>query len=558
MSSMGELTLFFVLYVKQKEEGIFISQDKYVAEILKKFHFLSVKTASTPIETQKPLVKDEEATDVDVTLKTSHLQAVKRIFRYLKGQPKLGLWYLKVSSFDLEAYLDSDYAGENIDRKSTTGVFHSKTKNIEVRHHFIRDAYEKKLIKVLKIHTDDNVAGLLTKAFDHYDISNHLSCYKLKVQILKLGDMSYHKDIYDNPSLTKKVFTNMKRVGTGFSGVVTSLFDTMLVLATKEVVLELESEVIDIKSTYKDGIEKLEGRVDKLDEENGILKDLHNVHSKVDTDAPIAKPYKMDLEHQEKVLSMQDVDDEEPAELEEVLEVVKAAKLMTEVVTTTGATTAEATKVNVPRRRRGGVIQDPEETTSTVVVHLEVQSKDKGKGILIEEPKSLKGQAQIKQDEAFARQLEAELNANIKWNAIMEQVKRSERLNDAVIKYQDLNRKPLIEAQARKNMIIYLNNMASFKMNYFKGMAYSEIRPLFEKHYNYIQDFLEEVNKEVTIPEKEDEVEGHKREEISIDTFNSGALMLNNVRLEVEEVSEMSFELLRLVRRQLIEGYVPE
>nr|GEX78228.1 uncharacterized mitochondrial protein AtMg00810-like [Tanacetum cinerariifolium] len=105
-------------------------------------HFLGVKIASTPIETQKPLIKDEEAADVDVhlyrsmiaslmyltasrpdimfavyacsrfqvTLKTSHFQIVKRIFRYLKGQPKLGLWYPKVSSFDLEAYSDSDYA----------------------------------------------------------------------------------------------------------------------------------------------------------------------------------------------------------------------------------------------------------------------------------------------------------------------------------------------------------------------------------------------------------------------------------------------------------------
>ncbi|GJR58089.1 putative ribonuclease H-like domain-containing protein [Tanacetum coccineum] len=213
MSSMGELTFFLRLLVKQKEDGIFISQDKYVAEILKKFDFASVKTASTPIETQKPLVKDEEASDVDVhlyrsmigslmyltasrpdimfavcacsrfqvTLKTSHLSAVKRIFRYLKGKPKLGLWYPRVSTFDLESYSDSDYAGANLDRKSTTGeaeyvaaasccgqnpVYHSKTKHIAIRHHFIRDAYEKKLIQVLKIHTDDNVADLLTKAFD--------------------------------------------------------------------------------------------------------------------------------------------------------------------------------------------------------------------------------------------------------------------------------------------------------------------------------------------------------------------------------------------------------
>nr|GEV46360.1 hypothetical protein [Tanacetum cinerariifolium] len=122
MSSMGELAFFLGLQVKKKKDGIFISQDKHVAKILKSLIFLSVKTASTLIQTQKPLVKDYEAANVDVTPKTSHLQAVKRIFRYLKGQPKLGLSYPKVSSFDLEAYSNSDYTGVNLDRKSTKEV----------------------------------------------------------------------------------------------------------------------------------------------------------------------------------------------------------------------------------------------------------------------------------------------------------------------------------------------------------------------------------------------------------------------------------------------------
>ncbi|GJW50864.1 putative ribonuclease H-like domain-containing protein, partial [Tanacetum coccineum] len=153
MSYMGEITFFLGLQVTQKDDGIFISQDKYVDEILKKFGFSTVKTASTPMETSKPLLKDAEAEDVDVHLyrsmigslmyltasrpdimfvvcacarfqvtpKVSHLHAVKRIFRYLKGQPKLGLWYPKDSPFDLEAYTDSDYAGASLDRKSTTG-----------------------------------------------------------------------------------------------------------------------------------------------------------------------------------------------------------------------------------------------------------------------------------------------------------------------------------------------------------------------------------------------------------------------------------------------------
>nr|GEW57200.1 hypothetical protein [Tanacetum cinerariifolium] len=128
-------------------------QDKYVAEILRKFGLTDEKSASTPIDTKKPLLKDPDGEDVDVhtyrlmigslmyltssrpdimfavcacahfqvTPKASHLHAVKKIFRYLKGKPHLGLWYPKDSPFDLVAYLDSDYAGASLDTKSITG-----------------------------------------------------------------------------------------------------------------------------------------------------------------------------------------------------------------------------------------------------------------------------------------------------------------------------------------------------------------------------------------------------------------------------------------------------
>ncbi|GJR16584.1 putative ribonuclease H-like domain-containing protein [Tanacetum coccineum] len=191
-----------LVQVKQQHDGIFISQDKYVADILKKFDFCSIKTATTPIVSNKPLVKDEDGVDVDVhiyrsmigslmyltalrpdimfavcvcarfqvTPKASHLNAVKRIFRYLKHQPKLGLWYPRDSPFELETFSNSDYGGTSLDRKSTTGVKnpvnHSRTKHIEIRRHFIRDFHEKRLIDVIKIHTDANVADLLTKGFD--------------------------------------------------------------------------------------------------------------------------------------------------------------------------------------------------------------------------------------------------------------------------------------------------------------------------------------------------------------------------------------------------------
>ncbi|GJY96986.1 putative ribonuclease H-like domain-containing protein [Tanacetum coccineum] len=153
MSAMGELTFFLGLQVQQRPDGIFISQDKYVQEILKKFDLECVRTATTPYEAPKPKSKNEPDSPVNVHLyrsmigslmyltasrpdimfavsacsrnqvtpTTSNLEAVKKIFKYLKGQPRLGLWYPRESPFVLEAYSDSDYAGANKDRKSTTG-----------------------------------------------------------------------------------------------------------------------------------------------------------------------------------------------------------------------------------------------------------------------------------------------------------------------------------------------------------------------------------------------------------------------------------------------------
>nr|GEZ70913.1 hypothetical protein [Tanacetum cinerariifolium] len=99
------------------------------------------------------------------------------------------------------------------------------------------------------------------------------------------------------------------------------------------------------------------------------------------------------------------------------------------------------------RRRKGVVIRDPEEsTTPTTIIHSEAKSKDKGKGILVEEPKPLKKQAQIKQDEAYARELEAKLNKNIDWDEIIDHVQRNQKEDNDVKRYQALKRKPQTEA----------------------------------------------------------------------------------------------------------------
>ncbi|GJT00874.1 putative ribonuclease H-like domain-containing protein [Tanacetum coccineum] len=305
MSSMGELTFFLGLQVKQKEDGIFISQDKYVTKILKKFGFTDVKTASTPMETQKLLLKDEDGEEVDVHLyrsmigslmyltssrpdimfavcacaryqvnpKVSHLHAVKRIFRYLKGQPKLGLWYPKDSPFDLVAYTDSDYAGASLDRKSTTGGcqfnpkvshFHAvkrifrylkgqpklvlwymaasscygqvKTINREVQLQSLVDG--KKIIiaeasvrRDLQLNDEEGTDYLPNATiFEELTRMGFVQVFLEK----QLEGMSNHKRIYVTSSHTKKIFRNMRRVGKGFSRRDTPLFPTMMVQAQKE------------------------------------------------------------------------------------------------------------------------------------------------------------------------------------------------------------------------------------------------------------------------------------------------------------------------------------
>ncbi|GJS37458.1 putative ribonuclease H-like domain-containing protein [Tanacetum coccineum] len=249
-------TIDKTLFIK-KDKGDILLVQVYVDDIIfgstkkKMMESSSAKTTSRP----DIMFVVCACTRFQVTPKVSHLHAVKRIFRYLKGQPKLGLWYPRDSPFDLEAFSDSDYAGASLDRKSTTGaeyvvaanccgqvlwiqnqmldygfnfmntkihidnesticivknlVFHSKTKHIEIRHHFIKDSYGKKLIQVIKIYIDRNVADLLTKAFD-------------------VSLVEPFNDIDKTPIHTKKVFTNMKRKGKDFLGRITSLFASML------------------------------------------------------------------------------------------------------------------------------------------------------------------------------------------------------------------------------------------------------------------------------------------------------------------------------------------
>nr|GEU92380.1 ribonuclease H-like domain-containing protein [Tanacetum cinerariifolium] len=215
-------------------------------------------------------------------------------------------------------------------------------------------------------------------------------------------------------------------------------------------VLDLENKVIEMKSSQKAKISELESVVEKLEEENvSLTKEESSKQGRkitdidADVEVNLENMYNLDIAHEETVLSMQDVTNADVKKVaKEIVEVITTAKIIVYEVSTAGG------ELNATNEEP--VSNAPTNITTT------------------------------------------QLN-NIDWNEVVEQVQS--RQSDAVRKYQALKRKPVSVAQARKNMMIYLKNMAGFKMDFFKGVSYEEIKPLFEKEYNKVQTLFKEGSK---------------------------------------------------------------
>nr|GEX52564.1 hypothetical protein [Tanacetum cinerariifolium]GEY55347.1 hypothetical protein [Tanacetum cinerariifolium] len=468
----------------------------------------------------------------------------------------------------------------------------------------------------------------------------------------QLGDLSTHTTKYTSPDLTHKVFANMRRVGKGFSGAETPLFEGMLVGVFEEegdVDGQVQDDVEDAAAQEADAaaqgadtvvqgddkaldscvalirrvehlkydkvaqaleITKLKRRVKKLKKENRVkvlklrrmqkvgtsqridtskdtmmedasnqgrmIDDLdkddtvdlmddkgeENTEEKVKNDqvkGRQAEIYQIDMDHASKVLNIQE---DEPAEVQEVVDVVTTAKLITEVVTaagesvTTASTTISAAEPQVPaatittapvrvaaastRRRKGVVIRDLE-GESTTIIPADTKSKDKGKGIMIEKPKPLKKKQQVEMDE----------------------------------EYQFIKKMPQTEAQAQKNMIMYLKNVleeeeniAIESINETPAQKAAKRKKLnmkvkdLKRHLEIVPDKDDDVYTKATPLARKVLVVDYKiihlnnkphykiiradgthqlRYPLSRFTLDK---MLNAVRLRVEEQSEMSLELL--------------
>nr|GEU57353.1 hypothetical protein [Tanacetum cinerariifolium] len=345
---------------------------------------------------------------------------------------------------------------------------------------------------------------------------------------LSSGDLSTHTTKYTSPALTQKVFANMRRVGKGFSGVETPLFKGMLVEQEIDVEEDADEHVEEVDTgdaacgdvsvargkvpavqqtppqlpqvqppspqpqpqppqaaafpmTQDLEITKLKIRVKKLEKRN-----KGRMIAEMDQDDAVV--LKDDKEEDKKVddavKDVKDAKDEtEPAEFQKVVDVVTTAKLITEVVTaasetvtaasaiittaeaqvptvTTATLTASPVRVTTSpsRRRKGVVIRDPkEESTTSTIILAGTKSKDKA----------------------------------------IDHVKRKAKADPVIKKYQAMQRKPQTEAQAKKNIMMYLKNVAGFKLDYFKGMSYDDICPIFQAKFNSNVAFLLKIKEQI-------------------------------------------------------------
>nr|GEV01854.1 hypothetical protein [Tanacetum cinerariifolium] len=344
-----------ILLVKQKKDGIFISQDKYVVEILRKFGLTEVKSASTPIDIEKPLLKDPDGS-------SKWNEVIEKVVTYILIQKQMAL--SKDSSNPLMA--------DNLPKIVWYSTHHVT---------FMKSWLVQKQMALSK------------------DSSNPLMADNLP----KIVWYSTHHVTF------MKSWLVQKQTALGVD-----------CLPNEEIFIELACmgyEKPSIKLTF----------------------------------------YNAFFSSQWKFL----------------------------IHTILQSMSAKRTSWN----EFSSAMADPEEE-STTIIPADTKSKDKGKGIMVEDPKPLKKKQQVEMDEKYARKLHAELNKYIDWDVAIEHVKQKAKEDPAVQRYQVIKKKPQTEAQAQKDMIMYLKNVAGFRLDYFKGMSYDDIIPIFEAKFNSNIEFL--------------------------------------------------------------------
>nr|GEU39528.1 hypothetical protein [Tanacetum cinerariifolium] len=483
-------------------------QEKYMAKVLKKFDFVNVKTASTPMESNKPLIKDEEAEDVDVHLyrsmigllmyliastleitfvvcacvtfqvnpKTSHLYAVKRIFRYLKGQPKLGLWYPKDSPFNLEAYSNSDYAKASLDRK-----IHNRRLMIAKDGRCFVDTYEvttgnpllstARLILIL-LDKEDNVRSDIR--LDDAEGTTCLINEEIFEGLARMGSGGLKR---------LKKFSSGRRVQSPLEK--DSLGAQEDASKQWRMIEEIDQNaeiVLDDETQGRTNDDEM-FRVDDLAREEIIM---HSVAEPVTT---VKDSAALTTDVTEDEITM--------AQALAALNSVKRKFVVQEQEMSTTIPTA-ATKVTtvVPTPRAKGIVFHEQKQSQIPTVS---SSKDRGKAKMIE-PEDEEAnnswdniQAIMDVDRLLAERLQArerkEFSEVQKARLLVELIEKRKK-HFAAIRAQEKRNKPPTKNQMKSQMSRYLKHMGGYKQSHLKGKSFDEIKELFDREMRKVNDFV--------------------------------------------------------------------
>ncbi|GJZ14272.1 hypothetical protein Tco_0549502 [Tanacetum coccineum] len=368
---------------------------------------------------------------------------------YLKGQPKLGLWYPKDSPFDLEAYTDSDYAGASLGKKSTTGGcqflgrrliswqlgrqngkgFPTSYISLEAeqdsgninRTQSMRnpnDSFLRELIQIQALLDGKKVIITETSVRRALHLKDAKGTDWLPTAIIfaelerivfldkQVDDMSKNKEIYVTPSHTKKIFANMKREGKGFSSRVTPLFQTMMVQAPEEGSLALEnsntSSAAEI-ATLKERVKKLEK---KRRSRTYKPRRLYKVTLIDENQGRNDKDLMFDIG----ILNGNEVFQEPIVNTATKSSIPDSA---TDPVTTAGEVVITAS-VEIPEELTlGQTLIEIKSAKPKALKPFATTAKEKGKAKIVETEKPLKKKDQIAIDEEVFRNLEAQLQAEL-------------------------------------------------------------------------------------------------------------------------------------------------
>nr|GFA25078.1 hypothetical protein [Tanacetum cinerariifolium] len=346
----------------------------------------------------------------------------------------------------------------------------------------------------------------------------------------QLGDLSTHTTKYTSPALTQKVFANMRRVGKGFSGVDTPLFEGMLVAGVIEEECDANEQVQDVAADT--AAQEADNAVQRDD-----VHELSIPSPTLPTPPPQTSQYlpsTSQVQHTPPPLPHPKSQPQSPAQpqaadfpmslLQEALDACAALTRRVEHLEYDKvAQTLEITKLKRRVKKlekankvKGRMIDDLDRDTSVSLMD-DKETKRKAEEAKVAEVVTAASKSviaasttivaaepqvpattitvvpkkqHVEMDEEYARKLHEELNKHIDWNAAIDHVKQKAKEDPFVQRYQVMKKRPQIEAQARRNMIMYLKNVAGFRLDYFKGISYDDIRPIFEAKFNSNIEFL--------------------------------------------------------------------